>query len=108
MSLNRNQGMWAGLCTPAKLYGIFSLMSIAGLLYKQHLVGAISQGLFSAIWLFVLNWICGEGWTGLSWFLVLLPIILGIALIMSGAFIAVARMPYHMQRAHAQQYGQHE
>ena len=59
MSLNRNQGMWGALCMPAKLYGIVSLFSIAGLLYKQHLVGAISQGLFSAIWLFLLNWICG-------------------------------------------------
>jgi hypothetical protein len=110
MSLNRNQGMWAGLCTPAKLYGIVSLFSIAGLLYKQHLVGAISQGLFSAIWLFLLNWICGQGWTGLSWFLVLLPIILGILLIVSGVFVAVAKagMPYHMQRAQHSQYGQHE
>jgi hypothetical protein len=89
---NRNQGIWNGLCTPAKLYGIFSLVSVAGFLYNQELIGAISQGLFSAIWIFVLNWICGEGWTGLSWFLVILPIIAGIILFMAGAFIAAVEI----------------
>lgn len=99
---NRNQGMWNGLCTPAKLYGIFSLVSVAGFLYSQELIGAISQGLFSAIWIFVLNWICGEGWTGLSWFLVILPIIAAIILFTAGAFIAAveiaeggSRMAHH-------------
>jgi len=102
MSLNRNQG-WNDLCTPAKLYGIVSLVSVAGFLYKQQLVGAISQGLFSAIWLFVLNWICGQGWTGLSWFLVLLPIIIGIFLLMSGVAIIIAEEPYRaMRREHKQ------
>jgi hypothetical protein len=67
--------MWNGLCTPAKLYGIISIVSIGGLLYSQQLTAAVSQALFSIIWTFFLNWICGEGWTGLSWFLVLLPII---------------------------------
>ena len=107
MSLNRpnnrsNQGTWSGLCTPAKLYGIFSLVSVAGFLYNQELIGAMSQGLFSAIWIFVLNWICGEGWTGLSWLLVILPIIGGIMLFMAGAFIAAveiaeggSRMAHH-------------
>jgi hypothetical protein len=97
MSLNRpnnrsNQGTWSGLCTPAKLYGVFSLVSVAGFLYNQELIGAMSQGLFAMIWIFVLNWICGEGWTGLSWFLVILPMIGGIILFMAGAFIAAVEI----------------
>ena len=81
MSLNRpnnrsDQGMWSGLCTPAKLYGVFSVISVAGLLYNQQATEAVWQILFSIIWTFVLNWICSEGWTGLSWFLVMVPIIL--------------------------------
>jgi hypothetical protein len=95
MSVNGSksiQGMWSELCTPSKLYGMFSLVSVAGFLYSQELISAISQALFSVIWIFVLNWICGEGWTGLSWVLVILPIIGGIVLFMAGAFIAVAEL----------------
>ena len=107
LSNNRNQG-WSSLCTPAKLYGIFSLVSVAGLLYNHQLVGAISQGLFSAIWIFVLNWFCGQGLTGLSWFLVLLPIIVGVILIATGVAVAVAEVPQRVlrteraERAHRQ------
>jgi hypothetical protein len=87
-----NQSLWSNLCTPAKLYGIFSLVSISGFLYSSQLISAISQALFSVIWLFVLNLICGEGWTGLSWFLVILPIIGGIILFMAGASVAFAEI----------------
>jgi len=36
--------------------------------------------------------ICSEGWTGLSWFLVILPIIGGIILFMAGASVAFAEI----------------
>jgi hypothetical protein len=95
MSLNRpnnrsNQGTWSGLCTPAKLYGAFSVVSVAGLLYNQQATEAVWQVLFSIIWIFVLNWICSEGWTGLSWFLVMMPIILIVigGFVLAGAMIA--------------------
>jgi len=97
LSNNRSNQGWSGLCTPAKLYGIFSLVSVAGLLYNHQLIGAISQGLFSAIWIFVLNWFCGQGWTGLSWFLVLLPIVVGVILITAGVAVAVAEATAQQQ-----------
>ena len=92
--------MVSGLCTPAKLYGIVSLMGVAGLLVNQQFLGAMGQALFAGIWVFVLNWICREGWTGLSWFLVLLPVILVIVLIMAGAAVAVAdaEVPHNRRR----------
>lgn len=102
LSNNRNQG-WSSLCTPAKLYGIFSLVSVAGLLYNHQLVGAISQGLFSAIWIFVLNWFCSQGWSGLSWFLVLLPIVIAVILITAGVAVAIAEVPQQIQRAEREQ-----
>jgi hypothetical protein len=68
--------MWSGLCTPSKLYGVFSVVTVAGLLYNQQATEAVWQALFSIIWVFVLNWICSEGYTGVSWFLVIFPIIL--------------------------------
>jgi hypothetical protein len=81
-NMQRNQGMWASLCTPAKLYGMISVVGVAGLLYNQELVMAMGQALFAILWIFILNWICSEGWPGLSWFLVFLPIIVGMILLM--------------------------
>ena len=95
-----NQNGLGGMCAPAKLYGIVSLVSIAGLIFNRQILGALGQGLFAAIWVFVLNWICSEGWSGLSWFLVLLPVIIAIVLIMAGAAVAVAEaeVPHSRQR----------
>jgi len=97
----RNQGLWGSLCTPAKLYGIISAVGAAGLLYDQQFTMALGQGLFAVIWVFILNWICSEGWTGLSWFLVFLPIIIGFLFIMAGVSAAIAAMEVasvrHMQ-----------
>jgi hypothetical protein len=64
----------------------------------------MGQALFSVIWIFVLNWICGEGWTGLSWFLVILPIIIGVVLFMAGASMAIAEIAQAEARmAHSNQ-----
>ena len=91
-TVKNTQNILSGLCTPAKLYGIISLVSIGGFLYSQDFMKALGQALFSAIWIFVLNWICGEGWTGLSWFLVILPIVIGVLLFMAGASMAIAQI----------------
>ena len=85
-----NQNGLGGMCAPAKLYGIVSLVGVGGLLASQQFIGALGQALFAAIWVFVLNWICREGWTGLSWFLVLLPIIIMIVIIIAGVAIAAS------------------
>jgi len=85
----RNEGIWSSLCAPAKLYGIFSLVSVAGYVYSQEVLGAISHGLFGLIWVFILNLICGEGWTGLSWVLVIVPIIITVILFTIGFTIGL-------------------
>jgi len=97
-----NQHGMSGLCTPAKLYGIVSLMGIAGLLVNRQFLGALGQGAFAAIWVFVLNWICSEGWTGLSWFLVLLPIIVLLIVILGGAAVVLANAEVPHQRGKGQ------
>lgn len=103
-SVKNTQNILSGLCTPAKLYGIISLVSIGGFLYNQDFMKAMGQAMFSAIWIFVLNWICGEGWTGLSWFLVILPIVIGVVLFMAGASMAIAEIAQAEARmAHSNQ-----
>jgi hypothetical protein len=68
---------WNGLCTPAQLYAVLSLVSIILMASYERLNGAIIvQALFAIVWTFVLGWICNKGWTGVSWFLVLFPIVL--------------------------------
>ena len=91
-SVRNTQNILSGLCTPAKLYGVVSLVSIAALLYNQNFMPAFGQALFSAIWIFLLNWICSEGWTGLSWFLVIVPIVINVLLFTAGATIAIAEI----------------
>lgn len=105
MSLNRpnnrsNQGLWSGLCTPAKLYGVFSVIAVAALLYNRQATEAVWQLLFSIFWTFVLNWICSEGWTGLSWFLVILPIVLVVigGFIFAGVMIGAEAGMVHPNR----------
>jgi len=90
MSNNRgNQSMLSSMCAPAKLYGMISLVSIAGFLYNQQVGAAFGNVAFAGIWVFLLNWICQEGWTGLSWFLLLLPVIIAIIFLMIGAAVVV-------------------
>lgn len=97
-NMPRNQGLWSSLCTPAKLYGIISVVGVAGLLYDQQLVTAMGQALFGIVWVFILNWICSEGWTGLSWFLVFLPIIAGMVVMMIGVAAIISEPQYHARQ----------
>ena len=104
-SVGNSSSMWSNLCTPAKLYGFVSLISVAGLLVNGQVSGAVGQGIFAALWVFVLGWICSKGWSGLSWFLVLLPVILVVILIMAGAASilvtpSVSHEEQHPNRSH--------
>lgn len=95
-----NQNTWSSLCMPAKLYGIVSVLGVAGMIFNGQILGAVGQAIFAAIWVFVLGWICNQGWTGLSWFLVLLPVIIVILVIMAGTAVAIAdaEVPHERKR----------
>ena len=72
---------WQGLCTPAQIYAVLAFITIIGMAYKQQYGPIIMQAIFAALWTFVLGWICTQGWTWVSWVLVLLPAILAVGLI---------------------------
>jgi phosphotransferase system glucose/maltose/N-acetylglucosamine-specific IIC component len=75
-------------CTPAKLYAILAIFSTAGSIYAgMPLFQMLWSILGSAMWLLLLNWLCGKGFTWLSWVLVVFPFI-----ILFGAFIAMIIM----------------
>lgn len=64
------------LCLPAKVYTVISFISIIQMIFRGKFYAAVVKIIFSVIWVFVLDWICRQGWTNLSWVLVFLPIVI--------------------------------
>lgn len=94
-----------GLCTPAYVYLVLSVLAIIVLMFQnagntnKYCVGMyecqvdnthtmfLGKGLYVLFWTFVLNAICKAGYKEISWFLVLLPFLLFFVLI--GLFLIV-------------------
>jgi len=67
---------YSNLCTPAKVYFVFTLLTVLMMLFQRVRVMAIfSKIFFAGLWTFFLSWLCKKGYKGVSWFLVLLPFI---------------------------------
>ena len=65
------------LCTPAKIYFAFSVLSCIIMLFNRIPVLAVfTKLIFAFLWTFVLGWLCSKGYKSISWFLVLLPFIM--------------------------------
>lgn len=65
------------LCSPAKLYFILAVIARIAALINGVKFGQVVINLIIAFaWTAVLSWICGKGFTGVSWFLVLVPYII--------------------------------
>ena len=65
------------LCSPAKLYFILAVSACIAALVNGVKFGQVVINLIIAfIWTAILSWICGKGFTGVSWFLVLVPYII--------------------------------
>jgi hypothetical protein len=65
------------LCTPAKIYFAFSVLSCIIMLFNRvNIVAIFSKLIFAFLWTFVLGWLCSKGYKSISWFLVLLPFIM--------------------------------
>lgn len=65
------------LCTPAKIYFAIAVIStIIALLSGISFMFVLMKLIFAFIWTFVLGWLCNNGFTSISWVLVLLPYII--------------------------------
>ena len=65
------------LCTPAKLYFVLAVVSCIIALFNGIRFMHVAVNLIIAfIWTAALSWICGKGFTGVCWFLVLFPYII--------------------------------
>ena len=75
-------------CSPARVYAILSISTIIGSLFGGiPLFEIIKSIIGSAVWLLLLNWLCGKGFTWLSWFLVVFPFIILIGVLIGIFFI---------------------
>ena len=94
------------LCTPAYVYLVISVVGMVLMMFQNsgqsHKFCAgdwecegvspaavfVGQGIYIAFWTFVLSSICKAGHKNISWFLVLLPLII--------MFVAIAAMMLHL------------
>lgn len=64
------------LCSPAKLYFVLSVIACVAALINGVKIMQVAINLIIAFaWTAILSFICGKGFTGVSWFLVLVPYI---------------------------------
>jgi hypothetical protein len=71
------------ICVPAMLYLILSIIALISMAFQS--CGALCllfKFLFIAIWTWFLNFLCTQGYTTISWILVLLPFIMFILMIL--------------------------
>ena len=81
------------VCTPAVVYLVISLLLILYVLFSLTSVMGLSVWIWAVIhvlmilfWTFILNAVCAYGYKWVSWLLVLLPILMVLFGIFSGAY----------------------
>jgi hypothetical protein len=72
------------LCTPASIYFWISFISIGLMIIKKfQIMTAVVNLFFVLLWTWFLNYLCSKGYTSVSWFLVLLPLIIFAGIILN-------------------------
>lgn len=65
------------LCTPAMIYFVISFIYlIISSLSNFNAIAIISKIFFILVWSWILNFLCANGFTIISWLLVLLPFVM--------------------------------
>ena len=87
--------MFKGLCTPAQLYLVLSVLSVISVfIATTSFIHLAFSSAITLVWTYVLNKICQHGYTTLSWVFVLIPMLLllvGLTLMIIGVgFLATA------------------
>lgn len=82
----------ARLCTPATIYLCFSLavFTYGCIYYSQTVLSIIFQLLYLGFITWLLNFICKQGYPGISWFILFLPIIITLVGLILG-FSVISR-----------------
>jgi uncharacterized membrane protein YpjA len=71
------------ICVPAMLYLILSIIVLISMAFQScETLTLLFKVLFIGIWTWFLNFLCTEGYSTISWILVLLPFIMFILMIL--------------------------
>ena len=76
------------LCSPALLYVIFASVQIIFDLFNEMWTLAITKTFVAILFTFVLNMLCINGLSMISWFLILIPFIFTLLLVEILMFIS--------------------
>ena len=63
------------LCTPALVYFVIAVVGLVAALFMRlvSIPVLMIKSLFVFIWTWFLNFLCSKNYTGISWFLVIIP-----------------------------------
>jgi hypothetical protein len=77
------------LCTPALIYFILSIFAIINMFFFNfEIITILINVICMLIWTWILNYLCSVGYSGVSWFLVLLPyIVMFLMVILAGSLL---------------------
>lgn len=68
---------------PSVVYLVLAILGLLYIVYNNHtLTYSLIYLLYIGVWTWFLNFLCIKGHTGVSWFLVFLPIIFKIMIVM--------------------------
>lgn len=83
---------YGDMCTPARVYVVLSVIAIIASLFTRSPLGILFHMATSILWAFFLAWLCDQGHSGISWFLVLwVPIVLFTALVGTFVFFELSK-----------------
>ena len=75
--ISNSSSSMSSLCTPAMVYIVIAIIGIMmSAFHNFQPLSLLMNVIFVIVWTWFLNFLCTKGYTGISWFLVLLPFIL--------------------------------
>jgi hypothetical protein len=81
--IKANSNNKPAVCAPAMLYLILSVIALISMAFNNCMgICLLFKVLFVVIWIWFLNFLCTQGYTTISWILVLLPFIMFILMIL--------------------------
>jgi len=82
MALKMDLKMVKDLCQPALLYFVLACIALVwGIFNRCCNLALIAKALWVIIWTWFLNKLCKNGYSGISWFLVVMPFLLAFTMI---------------------------
>ena len=77
------------LCTPSLIYFILSIFAIIGMFFFNfEIIPILINIIWMLMWTWILNYLCSIGYSGVSWFLVLLPyIVIFLMVVLAGSLL---------------------